>query len=754
MPRRGKHAWQDGELHASSPQGWFVRLIAALARALTAESDRWSLWLPVLFAGGILIYFALPSEPDPTLPIAFILGAIGFAFALKEAPLGLAVAGALLTLASGFATAKLHTELARAPVLARELRYVEVKAWLEAIDGQENGRTRATLRVVSVGRLSPEDTPYRVRVTGGADMGHNVKTGDAVSLKAVLMPPPEPVEPGAFDFGRTAWFSRLGAVGYATSDVERLQDQSSPPLGLALWAEIDRMRDPINARVRAALPGQTGDIAAALITGARGGISKDVNEAMRDSGLFHILSISGLHMVIMAGTMFWLVRALLALFPYLALSFPIRKWAAAAALASATFYLLLSGAAVPTVRSWIMMSIVLIAVMLDRPALTMRNVAIAALIVLSIMPQSVFDPSFEMSFAAVLGLVALFEHLSQRERDEQADVSPVWRGLRRIAIISSSAALTTLVASLAIAPFAIYHFHRMTHFGLAANLIVTPIVSLLIMPMALLALLAMPLGLEYWPLQAMGYGIDLMVATGQWVASWPGAVSVLPSISGAALLLMVLGGLWFCLWQTRMRTFGLVIAACGLALAPVGTRPDILIDREGRTVALRDEGNSLALPPATRKDYSTENWLLADGDDRDVAAAASTNAFRCDHAGCIGKVKGKTIALVRHPSALEEDCRLADIVVASFTVSKACRAARIVVDRKMLKEHGAFALYLDGLSIRAETVAEARGTRPWVPERPPSTPALDLSVGHAFAHGDGEQDDESAKERPSADSDN
>jgi competence protein ComEC len=181
-------------------------------------------------------------------------------------------------------------------------------------------------------------------------------------------------------------------VGYATSDLERVDDLPRPPFDLAFWAGIDRLRDPINARVRAALPGQTGDIAAALITGARASIPKDVNQAMRDSGLFHILSISGLHMVIVAGTMLWLVRALLASFPYLALSFPIRKWAAAAALFSATFYLLLSGAAVPTVRSWIMMSIVLIAVMLDRPALTMRNVAIAALAVLVVTPQSVFDP--------------------------------------------------------------------------------------------------------------------------------------------------------------------------------------------------------------------------------------------------------------------------------------------------------------------------------------------------------------------------
>jgi competence protein ComEC len=261
---------------------------------------------------------------------------------------------------------------------------------------------------------------------------------------------------------------------------------------------------------------------------------------MRDSGLFHILSISGLHMAIMAGTVFWLVRALLASVPSLALRFPIKKWAAAVALIAAAFYLLLSGAAVPTGRSWIMMSIVLVAVMLDRPAITMRNVALAAFAILIVAPDSLFDPSFEMSFAAVVALVALYEWMSGRERDGLGDVSHVRRNLRKGWVLLLGAGLTTLVASTAIAPFAVYHFHRMTHYGLFANLIAAPLVSLLVMPMALISLIAMPFGLEAWPLKAMGAGIELMVATGIWVASWPGAVSVLPQISGTALVLMVL----------------------------------------------------------------------------------------------------------------------------------------------------------------------------------------------------------------------
>ncbi|MGV1014303.1 MAG: ComEC/Rec2 family competence protein [Methyloceanibacter sp.] len=736
----------SGDGPVRSRGGLLASGLAACRRALEAESDRWFLWLPVLFAGGILTYFALADEPDPRVGMALVLAAIGLCLTFRAAPLGLVLAGACLAFAFGFATAKLRTEMARAPVLTQELRYVQVTGWVEAYEVRDNNRARIGLRVISVSDLAPERRPYRLRVTLPAKSGTDFKTGEAVRFRATLRPLPEPVEPGAFDFARRAWFARLGGTGYATSKIEPLVDTRGPPWDLAAWARIDALRDKINTRIRAVLPGETGEIAAALITGARGGISEEVNQAMRDSGLFHILSISGLHMAIMAGTVFWLVRALLALVPSLALRFPIKKWAAAVALMAATFYLLLSGASVPTVRSWIMMSIVLVAVMLDRPAITMRNVALAALIILIVAPESLFDPSFEMSFAAVVALVALYEWMSKREWGGLGDVSLVWRSLRKGWVLLLVAALTTLAASTAIAPFAVYHFHRMAHYSLVANLIAGPLVSLLIMPMALISMIAMPFGLEAWPLKTMGVGIELMVATGIWVASWPGAVSVVPQISGTALVLMVLGGLWLCLWQTRARAFGLVVIALGLALAPPGTRPDVLVERNGETVAVRSETGGLAFPPATAASYSVDNWLLADGDDRKADDAAVDGTFRCDLLGCIGTVKGKRVALIRHPGALEEDCRRADIVVAPFTVGKKCRAARVIVDRRMLRTHGAHALYLDGLSIRTVTVAAARGRRPWVPERDIAPPPEALSTpGTAYARDD---DEEETRENP------
>ncbi|HEX2448850.1 MAG TPA: ComEC/Rec2 family competence protein [Methyloceanibacter sp.] len=618
MPERGEDEWGGEHPGASAREGLLAALLGASARALEREQDRWFLWLPVLFAGGIVTYFALTGEPAVRVTVALLVGAVGLALAMRHAPLALCIGGAALAFASGFAAAKLRTEMVRAPVLAHELRFAKVAGFIEQHELRDKGRARLTLRLISLDGARPDERPYRSRVTMPAKDASNVWIGKAVAFTATLRPPPEPIEPGGFDFGRQAWFARIGATGYATSKVELLAEAPPPPWDLAAWGEVDALRAQINARIRTALPGETGEIATALITGERGGIAEELTEAMRDSGLAHILSISGLHMAIMAGTVFWLVRAVLALVPALALHCPIKKWAAASALAAATFYLALSGAAVPTVRSWIMMSIVLVAVMLDRPALTMRNVALASLAILIVSPESLFDPSFEMSFAAVIGLVALYEWLSKRERDRLGDISPVWATMRRGWSLISGAALTTLVAGTAIAPFAVYHFHRMTHYGLIANLIAAPLVSLLIMPMAVLSLIAMPFGLEAWPLRAMGLGIELMVRAGEWVASWPGAVTILPRISGTALVLIVLGGLWVCLWQTRTRALGLVIAAFGIALAPNSERPDVLIEREGATAALRSESGNLVFPPATAAGYSVDNWLLADGDDRRV----------------------------------------------------------------------------------------------------------------------------------------
>jgi competence protein ComEC len=250
-----------------------VSLLAKAAASLEAEADRWFLWIPVLFGAGIVFYFALPDEPGAASALALVMAACGLAIAARGLPLGLVIGGAALALSFGFAAAKLRTELVRAPVLVKELRGAEVRGFVELYEPREKGRARITLRVISIAGLAAAETPYRVRVTLSAK-ARRVATGEPIAIKATLTPPPEPVAPSGFDFARSAWFDRLGGIGYAMGTPRTIDGVGAPPFDLALWLPIDALRNAVNARIRASLSGETGEVAVALITGERAGISE------------------------------------------------------------------------------------------------------------------------------------------------------------------------------------------------------------------------------------------------------------------------------------------------------------------------------------------------------------------------------------------------------------------------------------------------------------------------------------------------
>ena len=372
----------------------------------------------------------------------------------------------------------------RAPVLQAETGPVDVYGHVELVEPRAAKGQRLTIRVTAMekqrgARLAGAGA-HRAREENSA-----LKPGDAVRVKARLSPPPGPALPGDYDFARAAWFQGLGAVGFAVAAAEIDANIGEPPLSLRLGAAVARVRQAIGRRVLEALPGETGAIANALITGERGGISETTNQAFRDSGLFHILSISGLHMVIMAGAVFLSIRLLLAAIPAIALRYPTKKWAAAGAMAGALGYLLISGAAFATVRSYIMISIMFIAVLLDRPALALRNVALAALLILLSWPESLLDAGFQMSFAAVVCLVSVYEWL--RARDEAREGWMRRGAIARTLLFFGGIVTSTLVAGLAVAPFGIYHFHNTQQFAILANLAAIPICNLVVMPAALVA---------------------------------------------------------------------------------------------------------------------------------------------------------------------------------------------------------------------------------------------------------------------------
>lgn len=693
-------------------------LLRRIVAQLEAEQDRWFPWVPVLFGLGIFCYFRLPGEPHLLAALMPALIVLALAAVGRRGTLGLLAVNSALAIALGFAAAKVRTDGVAGPVLERQLYRAEVEGLVEVIEPRPTRGPRITIRVKRLGKLPPDRMPRRVRVRLMAPVP-GLEPGHAIRLKATLAPPSMPAMPGGYDFARAAWFAGLGAVGYAFDrpELRKDVDLGEVPWSLRLSATTQRLRQVIGQRIAAVLPGEEGAIATALITGERGAISPETTQAFRDSGLVHLLSISGLHMVVMAGSVFFAVRLMLAAFPAIALRYPIKKWAAAAAIAGALGYLLISGHSFPTIRAWITISIVFGAVILDRPALAMRNVALAALAVLAFIPESLFDAGFQMSFAAVVALVSAYELIRDRTERRRREPGLLFGPVLGFVLFFGGIILTTVIASLAVAPFSAYHFHTSQQYAVLANLIAVPVCNLIVMPAALGTLIALPLGLEALPLWIMEQGIRLMVWCALAVARLPGAVGRIPTIPELALGLMLLGGLWFCLWRTRWRLLGLGAFAAGLALTPMTPRPDVLVGHNAELVAIRGQDGRLSALPVSGASYELNRWLESDGDARGAKEAASAEAFRCDAVGCSATVGGRAVAVVRHPAALIEDCGRADVLVVPFPTPKGCNPPGLVIDFYAVRDRGTHAVYVEGGHVSVTTVADLRGVRPW--SKPP-----------------------------------
>ncbi|WP_072391249.1 ComEC/Rec2 family competence protein [Hyphomicrobium sp. CS1GBMeth3] len=688
-------------------------LEGGLAERLEAERSRWFLWLPVAFGSGIAVYFSLAAEPGTWTALALPVIAFGLAVASPRTGLVHLLTLALFAASLGFAAAKTRTEWTRAPVLAKEMRRADITGVVELVEPRATRGERLTIRVTDIAGLAPEARPARVRVRIMTKR-EGLKPGDTVRLRAALRPPAIPALPGGYDFSRWAWFQGIGATGYAINPPEIVTAADPDSLYQKMRSALERLRQGIAERVRAAVPGETGAIAVSLITGERGAITEATNDAYRDSGLVHILSISGLHMVIMAGSVFVTARLVFALFPAIALSFPTKKWAAATAMAGGFCYLMISGGSIPTIRAFVMIAIMFIAVMVDRQALAMRNVAIAALLVLVATPESLLDAGFQMSFAAVVSLIAAYETIraTSGARDRGT-----WVG--SVVMFFGGIVGSTIIASLAVTPFGLFHFQRSQQYALLANLIAVPVCNLVVMPGALMTLVLMPLGLEAIALKFMAFGIDAMTATAYWVASLPGAVGFVREISQVSFALMIAGGLWLTLWRTRWRAMGLAAIGGGVLLAGGGVRPDILAGRGGELVAVRGADGRLTAIGGRASSFELSRWLQHDGDGRTPRDVLRDRAFRCDGTGCTAATRGLRVAIARHPAAIAEDCAKADIVISEPRPPRGCTAPMAVIDRWTLRREGTHAIYLeqDGAGkariARIETVVGQRGARPW-----------------------------------------
>lgn len=709
--------------------GWRdLRQFDAVA-TLLAERDRWFLWLPALLGGGVAMYFLLPVEPR-LLPLRLGMATAALALLLfGRLPLFRWPLLMLLALVSGLWLGAERTASVAAPVLTRPSGAVWIEARVLEVEPRDAGH-RLLLDDLQFGGLQEAETPKRIRITLPRD-GEVLWPGERIRVRAMLLPPPEPAMPGAFDFARYAWFRQIGAVGYAISTAEIMPAEETRNWREAMMLSLSALRQDWTRRIAAQTEGAGGAIAAALMTGVRGPIPDHVDAAFRDSGLAHILSISGLHLTLVAGLLFFLMRALLALSPRLALQYPIKKWAAFAALLGAVAYTLVSGAALPTLRALAMIALALLAVMLDRRAITLRAVAWAALLLLVLWPDSLLDPGFQMSFAAVTALVAAFEHLAPKLTRWRSHAGPVQIALLWLAGVMAASFVAGLGSSL----FAAYHFNRVADYALVANLLAAPLVDFIIMPLTVLAFLLMPLGLEALALTPMVWAVDALIALALWVAGWPDAVGSVPAMPLWGLAAISTGGLWLCLWRRRWRWLGVIGLLAGTASPWLIAQPDFLVNADGRLLAARAaEPGRFYFTSAPPRGFAAETWherlgapllyawpSLSRADLRSgEGRSGADGSLRCDPSGCSWRYQGYLVALPQQPKAITEDCRHADVVIsARMAVRYRCPAARIVIDRNDLWRGGTHALYLDAahgvpMGLRSVSVAQTRGRRPWV----------------------------------------
>lgn len=637
-------------------------------------------FVPVGVGIGIGVWFTLPFEPVFAVYLACLAAALPL-FALSRRELVHAPAIFVLCIFGGFVAAGLRAHWVQAPMLEGRY-YGPVTGRVVEVDRSQSDALRVTLDSVFLDGVEPQDTPQRVRISlHGEGQGVQPEPGQVVMVTASLAAPEGPVEPGSFDFRQMAFFEGLGAVGYTRSPMV-LWERAGPR---AQW--IGQLRMRLSAGIQAQIGGDAGAFAAGSMTGDRSGLSLQAVQELRDSSLAHLLAISGMNLAFLIGFVFSLLRYGLALVPFVALRVDTRKLAALVSLGVASFYLLLSGANVATERAFIMVLVMLGAVLTDRRAITLRSVAIAALILLLWQPEALLAPGFQMSFAATIALIAGFEAINARLPEKLGR-------LKREALVLVA---SSLIGGLATAPYAAAHFNRFAEYGFMANLLTVPVMGAVVMPAGAIAALLAPFGLEGPALWVMGRGAAWILFVASWVAGIDGSVTAIPAPMPAVLPLLTLGFLWLVLWRGAGRFAGLVPAVLALGLWVQTERPALLVSSDGKLAGVMGP-DGRALSKAKGGGFAARTWLENDGDLAPQEVAAGRAGFRRDPLGQRFGIGGYEGLIVSTKAVIDglDLCSLARVVILPVDAPPAGRGTScLLIDRDMLGQSGAIAVYDD-----------------------------------------------------------
>jgi competence protein ComEC len=712
----------------------FTALWPGLKTEVLAQMDRWPLWTPVAFGAGAASYFGLKIEPLlwPALVGAALAVSAAFAAHLWGRNRVLPVAAALIAFAAcGYAAADLKATLIAAPRIPPGYGVGRVEGWVVDVSSPSTDRGRLLIEPSSIAHIRKENLPALVRVVVKPDAV--VGPGEAVRLTALLDPPPGPASPGAFDFARDAWFERIGGVGLALKQPDLIA-LPPPPWPVRLQQSVNRLRWRLSRQLAADIGAEgrgAGDdaagLAAAVTTSHQGWLSQAAADDLRASGLAHMLAIAGLHTAAVSGFVFMALRLAIAAWPWAAVRVSGKKVAALGGLIAVLAYLTLSGAHPPARRAAITASVAFIAMLFDRRAISLRSLAVAALIVLVFQPEAVVQPGFQMSFCATAALVALAEVWPHRPRLKGAPwpVALAQNGKDWV----FGLAMVSTVAGAATAPFAIQHFNRIANYGTLANLLADFVASALMMPCLALTMIGEALGLSRTALTpllvASGWTAKAVLAIAHACATAPGAAASSSSAPPIAMLLAFLGILFACLWKGKLRWIGVPLAASVL-LWPRPPAPLGWIANDADDAAIAAKGQIVALKPNTRA-YATGLWAARRGLASPKDAVQARDAlFECDLRGCVPKPGARPALgawwskLPPPDGRLEDICRRSQIVVIRYDhpAPPAC-AGKIVLHGQDVAENGAAELYAEKGGWRIAWAQPIRGERPWT--RPSDT---------------------------------
>lgn len=712
-----------------------IKAVAACIQIINEEKQNLFLWAPVALGIGIGFYFGWPNEPSAvSSSIITVLAAL-----LLFIKRGNVSVRALFLILLGFTIMCWASRFYGTPVLDHPYGPTVVEGNVVDIEQHKFGK-RLLLDNLSIRNLNPEYTPHRINLVLTNRSAKNydandLRSGNRINVVAQLMPLSEPFSPGGFDFRRNAFFKGIGATGYALGKLQVSEPEKS---GHAFIEGINRLRQDLQTEIRRTLSGDAAGLAIILLTGDKTSLSDETAEAMRAVGLAHLLAIAGLHIGVVAGFVFFFTRAVFALIPPLVLRFPMQKWSAALSILAITFYMFQVGAPVPTRRALIMTTIVLIGIVFDRANISLRKVAIAAFAILMIWPHLLLNPGFQLSFAAVAGIISVHEWINKsgwRLFPERHGF--LWSALRHAINLAGM----SFVATAATMPLCLYHFQEAGLYSMLANTLAIPLTSLYLMPLCVFVDLLWPLGLAEWPLRLLEPGLNALSNLSHDIAGLPGAYYAPPQMPVSMLIVATLGGISFCFMKTKARWAGLSVMTAVVVITFFLPRPSVLISPDGSEIGWKTASmNKLVITTSTKPDhFMAESWARLVGgkkedyvfvsanpkkncfhpreeenDEADCAPTPPGSALACDSMGCVWTGLARPIAWLKDPAAMLEECEQNDAVIINPSGNHRCKEARaLIIDKPEIKERGAHALYVknDRLVIKSERTAAA--VRPW-----------------------------------------